>query len=194
MSISRRSSAPVCDPVLEPLVGGEAVPGLVQDLAAPRATAHITSGAGAGSKPTATPPPVPESHGGAVLGLHVSLDVQLVHRGAATDVASPALLRLTCVLLYESVESVHVREIGLFPETCKSSCLSSLQNDVEKRAERNLYRHLFISVINNYIPVPDPPGASCDSASSCAALCPSSEPASDSLGKRRSCPLQGARS
>ena len=56
MSISRRSSAPVSDPVLEPLVGGEAVPGLVQDLAAARATAHITSGAGAGSEPTVTPP------------------------------------------------------------------------------------------------------------------------------------------
>lgn len=83
-----------------------------------------------------------------MLGLHVSLDVQLVHGGAATDVASPALLRLTCVLLYESVESVHVREIGLFPETCKSSCLSSLQNDVEKRPARNLLdSSLFFSSI-----------------------------------------------
>ena len=107
--------------MLEPLVCGEAVPGLVQGLAAPRATVHITSGAGAGSVPTATPPPVPESHGGAVLRLHVSLDVQLVHGGAATNVANPALLSLARVLLYESVESLHVREILLLAEACKSS-------------------------------------------------------------------------
>ena len=180
--------------MLEPLVCGEAVPGLVQGLAAPRATVHITSGAGAGSVPAATPPPVPESHGGAVLRLHVSLDVQLVHGGAATDVANPALLGLARVLLYESVESIHVREISLFPETCKSSRLNSLQYDIEKKPERNLYRRLFISLLNNYTPVPAPPDVSSGSASSCGALCPSSEPVSDNLGKRRSCPLPGARS
>ena len=109
------------DAVLESLVCGEAVSGLVQGLAATRATVHIASGAGAGSVPTATPPPVPESHGGAVLRLHVSLDVQLVHGGAATDVTNPALLRLARVLLYESVESLHVREILLLAEACKSS-------------------------------------------------------------------------